>query len=94
MNLDAKVPGGPVGSKWERHRFDMKLVNPANKRRFDAIVVPDCGANAWNISSWSNRMKMKKRKKIPSRPKLRKNMCGHPKMWPTPSKVSFAGLLI
>ncbi|MGD9788948.1 MAG: fumarate reductase/succinate dehydrogenase flavoprotein subunit, partial [Sulfuricellaceae bacterium] len=37
--LDAKIPGGPIESKWERHRFDLKLVNPANKRKFNAIVV-------------------------------------------------------
>jgi len=38
-NLDSKVPGGPLESKWERHKFEMKLVNPANKRKFDIIVV-------------------------------------------------------
>jgi succinate dehydrogenase / fumarate reductase flavoprotein subunit len=39
MQLDAKIPAGPLESKWERHRFDLKLVNPANKRKFDIIVV-------------------------------------------------------
>ncbi len=39
MLLDGKVPGGPIAEKWERHRFDLKLVNPANKRKFDIIVV-------------------------------------------------------
>jgi succinate dehydrogenase / fumarate reductase, flavoprotein subunit len=39
MNLDAKIPGGPLEEKWERHKFEMKLVNPANKRKFDIIVV-------------------------------------------------------
>ena len=39
MNLDAKVPNGPLATKWERHRFDLKLVNPANKRKFDIIIV-------------------------------------------------------
>ena len=39
MNLDSRVPDGPVDKKWERHLFEMKLVNPANKRRFDVIVV-------------------------------------------------------
>ncbi|MCA9736428.1 MAG: FAD-binding protein, partial [Gemmatimonadetes bacterium] len=39
MNLDARIPTGPIQEKWERHRFEMKLVNPANKRRFDVIVV-------------------------------------------------------
>ena len=37
--LDAKVPGGPLAEKWDRHRFDLKLVNPANKRKFEIIVV-------------------------------------------------------
>jgi succinate dehydrogenase / fumarate reductase flavoprotein subunit len=39
MQLDAKIPAGPLESKWERHCFDLKLVNPANKRKFDIIVV-------------------------------------------------------
>ena len=39
MALDARIPGGPIQSKWERHRFDLKLVNPANKRKFTVIVV-------------------------------------------------------
>ncbi|MEZ4414737.1 MAG: fumarate reductase/succinate dehydrogenase flavoprotein subunit [Gemmatimonadota bacterium] len=39
MKLDARIPAGPIQEKWERHRFEMKLVNPANKRRFDVIVV-------------------------------------------------------
>jgi len=39
MKLDAKIPSGPLAEKWERHKFDMKLVNPANKRKFDVIVV-------------------------------------------------------
>ncbi|MBW1980609.1 MAG: fumarate reductase/succinate dehydrogenase flavoprotein subunit [Deltaproteobacteria bacterium] len=39
MKLDAKAPGGPLESKWERHRFELKLVNPANKRKFQIIVV-------------------------------------------------------
>ena len=39
MNLDAKIPGGPLAQKWDKHKFDVKLVNPANKRKFDVIVV-------------------------------------------------------
>ncbi len=39
MKLDAKIPSGPLAQKWDRHRFEMKLVNPANKRKFDVIVV-------------------------------------------------------
>jgi len=37
--LDANVPGGPIAEKWDRHKFEMKLVNPANKRKFTLIVV-------------------------------------------------------
>jgi len=39
MQLDAKIPGGPITEKWDRHRFELKLVNPANKRKFTVIVV-------------------------------------------------------
>ncbi len=39
MLLDGKVPGGSIAEKWDRHRFELKLVNPANKRKFDVIVV-------------------------------------------------------
>lgn len=39
MLLDAKIPTGPLAEKWDKHRFDLKLVNPANKRKFDIIVV-------------------------------------------------------
>src|SRR5438876_158728 len=37
--LDSKIPDGPLEEKWDNHRFQIKLVNPANKRRFDVIVV-------------------------------------------------------
>jgi len=37
--LDSKVPAGPLAEKWSRYKFDMKLVNPANKRKFTIIVV-------------------------------------------------------
>jgi len=39
MTLDAKIPGGPLSEKWDRYRFDLKLVNPANKRKFEILVV-------------------------------------------------------
>lgn len=39
MKLDSKIPSGPIEKKWEKHKFDIKLVNPANKRKFDVIVV-------------------------------------------------------
>jgi succinate dehydrogenase / fumarate reductase flavoprotein subunit len=37
--LDSKIPDGPIEQKWEKHKFDMQLVNPANKRRYTIIVV-------------------------------------------------------
>src|SRR6266550_7790476 len=39
MKLEANIPSGPIDKKWDRHRFDMKLVNPANKRKYSVIVV-------------------------------------------------------
>jgi succinate dehydrogenase / fumarate reductase flavoprotein subunit len=39
MELKANLPSGPLATAWERHRFDLKLVNPANKRRYQIIVV-------------------------------------------------------
>ncbi|MCL4851555.1 MAG: FAD-binding protein, partial [Bryobacteraceae bacterium] len=39
MELDAKIPSGPIEGRWERHRFNLKLVNPANKRKYNIIVV-------------------------------------------------------
>ena len=37
--LDAKIPSGPMPDKWDRYRFDAKLVNPANRRKFTVIIV-------------------------------------------------------
>ena len=39
MELKSNVPPGPLEQKWSRHKFDMKLVSPANKRKFSVIVV-------------------------------------------------------
>ncbi len=39
MQLDSKTPSGPLAEKWDKHRFEMKLVNPANKRKYTVIVV-------------------------------------------------------
>ncbi|HEY5481723.1 MAG TPA: fumarate reductase/succinate dehydrogenase flavoprotein subunit [Verrucomicrobiae bacterium] len=39
MNLDAKIPTGPLAQKWDKHKFNLKLINPANKRKFEVIVV-------------------------------------------------------
>lgn len=39
MSLDAKIPQGPLAEKWSKHKFNLKLVNPSNKRKYDVIVV-------------------------------------------------------
>ncbi len=39
MDLDARIPSGPIEQKWDNAKFELKLVNPANKRKFDIIVV-------------------------------------------------------
>src|SRR5689334_24585968 len=39
IDLRSKTPSGPLEKKWEKHRFEMKLVNPANKRKYTVIVV-------------------------------------------------------
>ena len=39
MELVSKVPGGPIEDSWDQRRFDLKLVNPANKRKYNVIVV-------------------------------------------------------
>ncbi len=39
INLDSKVPDGPLAEKWDKHRFSMKVVNPPNKRKYEVIVV-------------------------------------------------------
>ncbi len=39
MTLDSKIPSGPLAEKWDRHKFNCKLVNPANKRKYDVIIV-------------------------------------------------------
>ncbi len=39
MTLDSKIPEGPLAEKWTKHKFNVKLVNPANKRKYEIIVV-------------------------------------------------------
>jgi succinate dehydrogenase / fumarate reductase flavoprotein subunit len=51
MALDPKIPGGPLAEKWDRHRFDSKLVNPANRRKYTVIVVGTGLAGASAASS-------------------------------------------
>src|SRR5213082_3925773 len=60
MELRARVPSGPIERKWEKHCFDMKLVNPANKRRYTVIVVGTGlagGAAAASLSELGYRVK-------------------------------------
>jgi succinate dehydrogenase / fumarate reductase flavoprotein subunit len=39
MKLESKIPDGPLAEKWTKHKFNLKLVNPANKRKYDIIIV-------------------------------------------------------
>ena len=39
LRLDARIPTGPLAQKWDKHRFEMKLVSPANKRKYTVAVV-------------------------------------------------------
>ena len=39
MELDSKCPTGPIETRWDRHQFSLKLVNPANKRKYTILVV-------------------------------------------------------
>ena len=39
LNLESKIPSGPIEQKWDKAKFDMKLVNPSNKRKYNVIVV-------------------------------------------------------
>ncbi len=51
MVLESRVPGGPLADKWDRHRFESKLVNPANRRKYTIIVVGTGLAGASAASS-------------------------------------------
>ena len=53
LELDSRVPAGPLPEKWDRHRFEMKLVNPANKRKHTIIVVGSGLAGAAAAASFS-----------------------------------------
>jgi succinate dehydrogenase / fumarate reductase flavoprotein subunit len=39
MELNSRIPDGPIEKKWDKHKFDLKLVNPANKRKYKVLVV-------------------------------------------------------
>jgi succinate dehydrogenase / fumarate reductase flavoprotein subunit len=51
MTLDSKIPGGALAEKWDRHRFESKLVNPANRRKYTVIIVGTGLAGASAASS-------------------------------------------
>ncbi len=51
MTLDSKAPAGPLADKWDRYRFESKLVNPANRRKFTIIIVGTGLAGASAASS-------------------------------------------
>jgi succinate dehydrogenase / fumarate reductase flavoprotein subunit len=53
LELKSRIPGGPLPDQWDRHRFEMKLVNPANKRKHTIIVVGSGLAGAAAAASFS-----------------------------------------
>ncbi len=53
LDLNARVPTGALADKWERHKFDVKLVNPANKRKYTVIVVGSGLAGASAAATFS-----------------------------------------
>jgi len=53
LDLKSRIPDGPLPEKWDRHRFEMKLVNPANKRKHTIIVVGSGLAGAAAAASFS-----------------------------------------
>src|SRR5437667_12178873 len=53
MELKSRTPSGPIEKRWDTHRFDLKLVNPANKRKYNIIVVGSGLAGASAAASLS-----------------------------------------
>ena len=53
MELNSNIPDGPIEKKWETHKFNLKLVNPANKRKYKIIVVGTGLAGASAAASFS-----------------------------------------
>ena len=55
MQLDSKIPSGPIEKKWDNRRFELKLVNPANKRKYKVLVVGTglAGGSAAARGSWA-----------------------------------------
>jgi len=54
INLDPKTPSGDLKDKWDKHKFESKLVNPANKRKFTVIVVGTGLAGDPPLQHWPN----------------------------------------
>src|SRR5450759_1991001 len=53
LELNARIPSGALADKWDKHKFDMKLVNPANKRKHTVIVVGSGLAGASAAATFS-----------------------------------------
>ena len=53
VELNARIPAGPLADKWDKHKFDVKLVNPANKRKYSVIVVGSGLAGASAAATFS-----------------------------------------
>src|SRR5471030_939984 len=53
LELNARSPAGPLSDKWDKHKFDMKLVNPANKRKYTVLVVGSGLAGASAAATFS-----------------------------------------
>ena len=63
MKLDSKIPAGPLADKWNNHKAKLRLVNPANRRKYHVIVVGSglagsaaaasfAGSRYWPSSGW------------------------------------------
>ena len=53
--LDARIPSGPIEQQWDKCRFEMKLINPANRRKHTIIVVGSGLAGAAEAATLSRR---------------------------------------
>ncbi len=53
LELNSRIPAGALGEKWDKHKFDMKLVNPANKRKYTVLVVGSGLAGASAAATFS-----------------------------------------
>src|SRR6476661_4633446 len=53
LELNARIPSGPLADKWDKHKFDVKLVNPANKRKYSVLVVGSGLAGASAVATFS-----------------------------------------